>query len=102
MNTLFEDFFNQFPTRLIDDLEVMTNSVPVNIRETEKAYIIDVFAPGMEKSDFKVNVDNSALTISAEKKTETSKETEERRGKDPSKRNQYSIKIIQFFAKASY
>jgi len=76
MNTLFEDFFNQFPSRLIDDLEVMTNSVPVNIRETEKAYIIDVFAPGMEKSDFKVNVDNSALTISAEKKTETSKETE--------------------------
>jgi HSP20 family protein len=33
-------------------------------------------APGMDKADFKVNVDNNILTISAEKKAESNKENE--------------------------
>jgi HSP20 family protein len=54
----------------------MTNSVPVNIRETEKTFTIEVVAPGMDKADFKVNVDNNILTISGEKKNETNQESE--------------------------
>lgn len=76
VNSFFEDFFNQFPSRIMDDVSSMNNSAPVNIRETENAYHIEVIAPGMEKGDFKVNIDNNVLTISAEKKTETNKETE--------------------------
>jgi HSP20 family protein len=42
-------------------------SVPVNITETDSAYHIDVAAPGREKADFKVSVDQNLLTISYEK-----------------------------------
>lgn len=76
VNSFFEDLFNQFPSRIMDDLGTLNNSAPVNIRETENAYHIEVVAPGMEKSDFKVNIDNNILTISAEKKEQTEKETE--------------------------
>jgi HSP20 family protein len=42
----------------------------VNIVENEKNYEIEVAAPGMKKEDFKVEVENGVLTISAEKKEE--------------------------------
>ncbi|HLO82954.1 MAG TPA: Hsp20/alpha crystallin family protein [Chitinophagaceae bacterium] len=75
VNSFFEDFFSQFPSRLVND-DFVSTSVPVNIRETEGAYAIEVVAPGMDKGDFKVNVDNNILTISAEKKAESNKENE--------------------------
>jgi HSP20 family protein len=43
-------------------------SVPaVNVRETNDAYELEVAAPGMSKQDFKVELDNNRLVISAEK-----------------------------------
>lgn len=44
---------------------------PVNITENETGFNIEVSAPGYDKQDFKVDVDNDVLTISAEKKSET-------------------------------
>jgi HSP20 family protein len=70
INNLFEDFFSHLPSRFFQDDFTHGNHIPVNIRETEKAYLVDVVAPGMEKSDFKVNIDNNLLTISGEKKAE--------------------------------
>ena len=37
----------------------------VNIRENNDEFLIDVAAPGMKKSDFKINYDNGKLTISS-------------------------------------
>lgn len=71
MNLLFEDLFNPFHSRFFNDDVASVHGVPVNIRETEKSYLLEVVAPGMEKADFKVNVDQNLLTISGEKKTET-------------------------------
>lgn len=71
MNALFEDFFQHFPTKFFHDDVASGYHVPVNIRESEKAYLLEVVAPGLEKTDFKVNVDQNLLTISGEKKTET-------------------------------
>ena len=42
----------------------------VNIVENDNNYEIEVAAPGMKKDDFKVEVENGILTISAEKKEE--------------------------------
>jgi HSP20 family protein len=42
----------------------------VNIRESDNEYMIEVAAPGMKKSDFKVNYDNGRLAISSEHKEE--------------------------------
>jgi len=53
-----------------------TISVPVNIKETKDSYQLEVVAPAMEKADFKINIENNLLTISAEKKTENKVENE--------------------------
>lgn len=42
----------------------------VNIRENAEEFIIEVAAPGLKKEDFKVNVEQNILTISAEKEEE--------------------------------
>lgn len=44
--------------------------VPVNIRETSNAYLLEVIAPGFNKTDFNVKLDANILTVSAEKKVE--------------------------------
>jgi HSP20 family protein len=51
--------------------------VPVNIRELDNSYGIEVIAPGFDKADFKVNVEQDVLTISAEKKQEVKAEATE-------------------------
>jgi HSP20 family protein len=43
------------------------NVPSVNILEKDNCFVIEVAAPGMEKSDFKVNVNNDLLTIKSEK-----------------------------------
>jgi len=42
----------------------------VNIKENEDSFTVEVAAPGMQKDDFKVEIDNNLLTISSEKKDE--------------------------------
>ena len=44
----------------------------VNICEDETSYQVDVVAPGFRKEDFKINMDDDLLTISAEQKQEQS------------------------------
>jgi HSP20 family protein len=80
----FEGSFNNFVDDLFTNLPVLTKNdsdqalgfAPVNIKETEKNYNIEIVAPGFEKADFKVNVDEQILTISAEKKDEVKEENE--------------------------
>jgi len=69
------DFFNPiFNDSFLSDR--FTSRVPaVNVAETSDAYHIELAAPGLEKSDFKINVDGDVLTISAEKKTESTDES---------------------------
>jgi HSP20 family protein len=47
------------------------SSLPaVNVSEDEKGYEIEVAAPGFNKEDLKINVEDDILTISAESKKE--------------------------------
>lgn len=46
------------------------NQPKVNIKETEDNFHIDVAAPGYDKADFNVEIDNNTLTISVEKENE--------------------------------
>lgn len=43
---------------------------PVNITEGNENFEVDLYAPGLEKNDFKVNLENGLLTISYDKKVE--------------------------------
>jgi len=49
----------------------------VNISEDDKNYCVDVVAPGFNKDDFKINVENDMLTISAEANSEWSDNNED-------------------------
>ncbi len=50
--------------------------IPVNVKENEENYLLEVIAPGFEKEDFKINLEKNLLTISAEKKGENEVNTE--------------------------
>src|SRR5690348_15988805 len=60
-------------------------TVPVNIRETEQHYELDVIAPGCRKEDFKINVEDNVLTISLQQSNEK-KQKDEKAGWE---RNEY-------------
>lgn len=74
LNPWLTDVFDSF----INDSFVsdrMTTRVPaVNIAETENAFHIELAAPGLNKEDFKINLEKNALSISVEKKQEVSDE----------------------------
>jgi HSP20 family protein len=67
-NSVFDELLNQFPNNWNDS---SLHFPPVNIHETKDAYHIELSAPGLNKEDFKINVEEGLLTISFEKKEET-------------------------------
>lgn len=73
--SIFEDMLRPM-NEWFDERWPFSSHMPaVNVKETDKAYEIRMAAPGLEKSDFKIDVEGSLITISAEKeKTEEEKE----------------------------
>jgi HSP20 family protein len=57
----------------------------INVRETKDAYELEVAAPGMTKQDFKVQLDQNMLVISAEKES-----SQEENGKGNYSRREFS------------
>ena len=78
LNNLFEDLFADIPELFKNDFNqtIREGFAPVNVKEYDKNYSIEVIAPGFEKADFKVNIDQNILTISVEKKEEKKDENE--------------------------
>ena len=54
----------------------------VNITENNEAYSIQLAAPGLEKKDFKIEVENDMLTISSQKEQETKEEKDNYRRRE--------------------
>jgi HSP20 family protein len=50
------------------------NQVPVNIRETDNSYELEVIAPGLKKQDFQISLAGDLLTISFEHQEEKKEE----------------------------
>ena len=50
------------------------NVPPVNIRETDTTYEVELSAPGKSKEDFNIELDENVLTISSEQKSESKTE----------------------------
>ena len=75
--SLVEEFFNGelFPKFFDSDTSY---SIPaVNILENKDEYRIEVAAPGLDKEDFRINLENNVLTVSSEKE-EKKEDTNER------------------------
>jgi len=64
-----DEFFNDnfFPKFFDWTSNWQSTSVPaVNVEETDKEYVIDVAAPGLDKKDFKLSLDENVLSISSQ------------------------------------
>ena len=60
IDTLFgDDFFSTPTSAVIDDYSVRTN-----VSTTDEEYRIDIVAPGLDKSDMNVKVENNQLYVS--------------------------------------
>ena len=69
INQFFDEFLNEIPSTWNRNVQNVFNP-PVNILETKDAYHMELNAPGRNKEDFKINIENGLLTISFEKKVE--------------------------------
>jgi len=74
-------FFDDFLTRDLFDFPRVSRkegiTMPsVNIIENGEYYRVEVAAPGMQKNDFKVELDNNVLTISSEFENKNEKKEE--------------------------
>ena len=68
--TVFNDLFDA------DYMPKANATAPaINVKETDKAYIVELAAPGMKKEDFDVNINHEGnLTIKMERKQEANEE----------------------------
>jgi HSP20 family protein len=74
--TVFDELFKPW-TQLFDDRWPSATQLPaVNIRETDNEYEIRLAAPGLEKNDFKIDVNDTLITISAEKEEKNEEKDE--------------------------
>lgn len=76
--SLFDDFFTRdlMNWGLSNNSSTNTTVPAVNIRENNDNFIVEVAAPGMNKEDFKVELDGNTLMISSEKRNEEVSENE--------------------------
>ena len=74
---MFDDFFD-------NDWMRKTNATApaINVIENDTEYKVEVAAPGMNKDDFNVHVDeNGNLVIAMEKKSESKNDEKEKKGR---------------------
>ncbi len=67
---LFSDLFNDFFEGVVSNNVTKSFSPSVNIKESDEGYKLELAAPGLNKEDFKISMENDVISISAEKKEE--------------------------------
>lgn len=65
-----DEFFNRDWPALSQNFNSGITLPKVNIRETAEEYFVEMAVPGMQKSDFNIELDNKILVISNEKEEE--------------------------------
>ncbi|HYO22044.1 MAG TPA: Hsp20/alpha crystallin family protein [Flavisolibacter sp.] len=80
LTTLFDDFFSRdlWNRGLNNNSSTNTTLPAVNIRETAENFEVEMAAPGMNKEDFRVELEGNELRISSERKTENGAKEGER------------------------
>jgi HSP20 family protein len=74
---LVDEFFNRDFLPRIFDAESRHSVPAVNILESREDYRIELAAPGLNKEDFKLNLENNVLTISSEKEENQEEKNEQ-------------------------
>ena len=78
--TLFDDFFNRdvFNWNNSNFSDTNTTIPAVNIKETTENYEVEVAAPGMNKKDFKIELDGNVLSITSQRSNQREERDEEK------------------------
>jgi HSP20 family protein len=75
VSPMFSDALNDFFNQGINE---SSHKLPaVNISEDANSFKIELAAPGINKEDFKINLEKDVLSISTEKKVENKEETKQ-------------------------
>jgi HSP20 family protein len=69
----FDHFDSEFPFHPAD---AVRTRIPVNTKETKDSYQVEIAAPGFHKDNFKLQVQEQTLTISAENSENKTDENE--------------------------
>jgi HSP20 family protein len=78
--SLFDDFFSRdLWNRAMTNSSSTNTTIPlVNIKEGNENFEVEMAAPGMDKKDFKVELDGNLLTITSEKEIQNEEKDGER------------------------
>ena len=78
--SIFNDFFNRELSNWgeLNFSDTRTTIPAVNIRETKENFEVEMAAPGMKKSDFRIELDGNLLTINSEATNQTEEKDGER------------------------
>lgn len=74
--SMVDEFFGRDFLSNFFDTQTGINIPSVNIIEGKNDFRIEVAAPGLEKKDFKIDLNNNVLMISSEKETKNETENE--------------------------
>ena len=82
LGSLVDGVFQNTLSRIFDedwnfDNQFANRQVPVNIRETDKSYEMEVVAPGIKKEEMHVNINRNTLNISFEHTDEDKQQNDE-------------------------
>ena len=70
LTSIIDDVFNRSISDLVgSDLSVTTPSV--NISENDDSFTMEIAAPGLNKSDFKIAIEKDQLVVSSEKSSDS-------------------------------
>lgn len=80
---LVDNIFQKNLNRFFDDEfwgfngVTQNTSVPVNVRETDKSFEMELVAPGLKKEDFKININGDRLAVSFERQDHADQQSKE-------------------------
>lgn len=76
--TLFDDFFTRdFFNFRNPNIYGNTTMPAVNVKETHSSYELEMAIPGMEKKDFKIELEQDTLFITLEKENKTEEKSDD-------------------------
>jgi len=70
----FESFFGD--SVLSPSTRILNRLPAVDVRETEKAYIVDMELPGYDEKDIEIHIDGASLSIASKQEEASNKETD--------------------------
>ena len=74
LNNFIDSALPSFPSLYGGELPGLQHSIPVNVIEKEKEYVLELVAPGYSKEQFTIHIEKDTLTVSAAVNQEEKKE----------------------------